>query len=80
MPKKSIVLIFTINGEDTEIKANTNQPLSAARNKALAKSDNTGRPFDDWEIRDQDGVLLPPEKKIHEFNFEDGQKLFLSLK
>ncbi len=75
-----VTLIFVINGEDVEIKVNVNEPLSAARDQALAKSHNTGRPPNEWEVRDSNGIVLPVEQKIKEFHFENGTKLFLTLK
>lgn len=75
-----VTLIFVINGEDVEIKVNVNEPLSAARDQALAKSHNTGRPPSEWEVRDANGVVLPVEQKVKTFNFPNGTKLFLTLR
>lgn len=74
-----LTLIFVINGEDVEVDANVNAPLKVARNKALTESGNTGRPFDDWETRDEAGTVLDPDQKVGTFDFEDGTRLFLNL-
>lgn len=76
---KDVQLIFVINGEDVPVSAKLNQPLAEARNHALTTSNNTGRPLDEWEIRDANGVILPSERKVEEFQFVDGTRLFCTL-
>lgn len=73
-------LIYIINGEDIESAANPNQPLRVSRDKALTASGNTGRPFDDWEIRTEAGVLLPPDGKVESYGLRDGARLLLTLR
>jgi hypothetical protein len=76
-----IALIFVINGEDQAVEdVNVNQPLAAARNHALAESKNTGRPPEEWEVRDAQGTVLPTDVKVADFNFEVGARLYLSLR
>jgi hypothetical protein len=72
-----ITIIFIINGVDVAVEANLHAPLATARNHALEQSGNTGRPVDDWVIRDEKGVTLPPEQKVERFNFANGLRLFL---
>ena len=78
--KEKITIIFIVNGEDVPVDASVHAPLLAARNKALADSHNTGRPPEEWEVRDERGVLLPPEQKVETFNFPDRVRLFLTLR
>lgn len=80
MKKKTIQLCFIINGEDVLVHVGREESLAVGREKALAKSHNTGRPAPEWEIRDERGVLLPGEPKAETFDFKDGQRLFLTLK
>lgn len=80
-PAKKISLTFVINGVDEKVSnINVNEPLTAARNKALAQSSNTGRPVDEWEVHLEDGTPLDSDKKISELGLEDGTRLFLNLK
>jgi hypothetical protein len=75
-----IDLVFVVNGEDVDIpKFNINEPLHAARNKALADSGNTGRPPDEWEVRTEAGVLLDPKSKLDSLGLKPGTRLFLTL-
>jgi len=76
---KKVTIVFVINGEDVTVEQNENAPLKAARDKALEQSGNTGRPFDEWEIRNEQGELLDPTAKIETFGFTDGVRLFLNL-
>ncbi len=79
--KNQITLIFIVNGVDVRVEANVNSPLKEARNKALADSNNTGRPMDEWEIHNAAGQLLDPNKKIEELvGLTDGTRLFLNLR
>ncbi len=75
-----ITLIFIVNGVDVPVEANIHEPLKVARNKALTDSNNTGRPMDEWEIHNDAGQALDPDKKIEDFGLADGARLFLNLK
>jgi hypothetical protein len=74
-----IDLYFIINGVETKVEANVHEPLKAARNKALEKSNNIARPADDWQVTTEAGDLLDPEKKIVELGLQDGVHLLLTL-
>ncbi len=78
--KNSITLIFIVNGVDVRVEANLHSPLKEARNRALADSNNTGRPMDEWEIHNAAGKPLDPDKKIEELGLTDGTRLFLNLR
>jgi hypothetical protein len=79
-PKSATRLIFIVNGEDVPVFVGETERMETGRDKALAKSHNTGRPATEWEIRDERGVMLPSEPKIGSFGFMDGTRLFLTLK
>lgn len=74
-----VEVTFVINGEDVTVKANPHQPIEAARNKALAESENTGRSPNEWEIRTSGGVLIPPGTKVEDLGLAAGTKLMMSL-
>jgi hypothetical protein len=69
-----------VNGQPTTVGANKNAPLHTVIPKALAQTGNSGQPPENWELRDVAGVLLEVDKKIEEFSFPAGVKLFLNLK
>jgi len=73
-------LDFIINGEDAWVKTNPHAPLRAARAKALEESGNTGRPPDEWEIRNEAGVLLDPDATPESLDLKQNTRLFLTLK
>lgn len=77
---KKIELEVVVNGQPTEVRVNSNAPLHTIIPKALEQTGNAGQPPENWELRDQSGVLLPLETKIEDFNFQPGTKLFLNLK
>jgi len=82
VPEKrhKIRLIFIINGQDFPVEANINAPLLEAVQRALAESGNTGRPVDEWEVRDTSGVLLEKHRTPKELGLHNGTRLFLSLR
>lgn len=77
--KNKIDLIFIINGANFPLEANLNAPLGAAVEQALSGSGNTSRPASEWQVRDANGVLLEIQRKLNDFGFNDGTRLFLSL-
>lgn len=74
-----IQLIFIINGQSFPVEANSHAPLLEAVQRALLESRNTGRPADEWEVRDIQGVLLPKNRTPKELNLHNATRLFLSL-
>ena len=75
-----ITLIFIVNGVDVPVEANLNQPLNVARNKALEESNNTGRPVDEWEVHNDEGLALDSDQKVEDLDLKEGDRLFLNLK
>lgn len=69
-------LIF-ITGEDVRVEVG-DDTLADARETALAQSHNTGRPAEEWEIRNEKGTLLPPSTSVDQFI--NNERLFLTLK
>jgi len=81
MPHQNKVdLIVVVNGRPVEVGANIHAPLRALIDQALDKSGNSGQPIENWELRDAGGTILVPERKLEEFSFPEGTKLFLNLK
>jgi len=76
----NLALVFIINGEDVWVKTNPHAPLHAARAKALAESNNTGRPPEEWEIRSESGALLDPGATPEDLHLKENTRLFLTLK
>lgn len=72
-------LVFIINGQDFKITADPNAPLGLAVAQALRESGNTGRPPEEWEVRDVEGVLLEQRRTPTELRLRGGARLFLSL-
>ncbi|TPI43434.1 DUF2604 domain-containing protein [Mesorhizobium sp. B3-1-6] len=79
-PKNRITLTIVVNGEPVAVEANVKSPLHTVIAKALADSGNVGQPPENWELKDEAGVVLDASKKIEDLGIIEGQKLFLSLK
>jgi len=75
-----VTLTVVVNGSPTEVTANVNAPIHTIIPEALRETENTGQPPENWELRDEPGDLLDPQRKIEDFGFAPGTKLFLSLK
>lgn len=69
-----------VNGVPVEIEQNENSPLSAVIGRALSETGNIGQQEDQWELRDEQGVLLDAGRKIETYGFGPAVTLFLSLK
>lgn len=80
MTAQKQVLTIVVNGVPTEIERNVNAPLKSTIEKALEQTGNTGRPLDDWELRDIQGNVLDLGRKIGDYQFPADVKLFLNLK
>jgi len=55
---------FVINGEPVEVAIDPEAPLRNAVQQVLQQSSNTGRPFEDWELRDDRGRLLSTDRSF----------------
>ena len=75
-----IDLIVVVNGQPIPIEAHAQEPLHTVAQQALNKSGNSGQPLQNWEMRDGAGNVLDLARKVGEFHFPDGTKLFLNLK
>ncbi|MCA6116896.1 DUF2604 domain-containing protein [Bradyrhizobium sp. WSM 1738] len=75
-----VEITMVVNGQPVVIKAVEQQPLHVARQKALEETKNLGQPSENWEIKNEAGELLDPDKKLGEFGFGKKVTLFLSLK
>lgn len=75
-----ITLNVIVSGTPTEVRVNTNAPLHVAAKRALQQTGNEGRPLEDWDVKDEAGNLLDPDKKIEEYGLAEGATIFLSLK
>lgn len=79
--KHTFFLIFIINGEDFRVACSREELLRLAVEKALQESGNTGRrDVSEWEVRNEDGVLLEMGREIEKLGLIDEARLFLSLK
>ena len=79
-PKITAVLIeWVISGTPHKRKAPVNSTLGNESRVALETSGNLARSYEEWQIRDANGVLLETNRSIADFNFKPGARLFLSL-
>lgn len=79
-PHNKITIVFVVNGQEQPEEVNIDEPLAAARNKALSDSHNTGRPPDEWAVFTEAGQELDAKAKIETFHFQPGVRLTLTLK
>jgi hypothetical protein len=73
-------ITFIINGENVPVEVPPREQLQAAVSKALAESRNTGRPANQWDVRDSLGSYLDPARRVEDYGFASGVRLFLSLR
>lgn len=75
-----MTIVFIINGEDVAVQMTPKQKLHVGRDKALQDSGNTGRPADEWEIRTEAGIVLPPDATVESSGLVNGSRVLLSLR
>jgi Protein of Unknown function (DUF2604) len=75
-----VEITMVVNGQPIVIKAIEQQPLHVVRQKALEETKNLAQPPENWEIKNEAGDVLDPDKKVGEFGFGKEVTLFLSLK
>jgi Protein of Unknown function (DUF2604). len=80
MAKNKETLTIVVSGEPVNIEVNLNAPLKNVVERALGQTGNVGQPLDKWELKDHGGALLDLDKKVGDYGFAAGTKLFLNLK
>lgn len=78
MNKNKSTLMVVVSGTEIEVEYNVNTPLRTIVNHALAETGNSGQPASEWHLRNLQGDLLDLGKKIGEYGFTPGTKLFLN--
>lgn len=76
-----LLLTFVVNGEEVPVEVAPGEQLHAVVNHVLAKSKNTGRRPDEWELRYESGeVIADQSKAVSEYGFTPGAHLYLTLR
>ncbi|WP_323980644.1 DUF2604 domain-containing protein [Bradyrhizobium japonicum] len=73
-------ITMVVNGQPVVIEAEEKEKLAEVRQKALRETQNLAQPAENWEIKDEAGTVLDPEKRVGEYHFGKEVTLFLSLK
>jgi len=73
---------LVVNGENTTVEINVNEPLRNLVKAGLKETDNEkGHALEDWEVRAvTGGPVLDQSKKIEDYHFAAGTKLYVDLK
>jgi len=75
-----MILTIIVNGNDVAVPAELADTLAEVRDAALRLSNNTGRPFTEWEVYNDRGECLDTSLQIEELPINDGDRLFVTLK
>jgi hypothetical protein len=73
-------ITMVVNGQPVVIEAAEKEKLAEVRQRALHETHNIAQPPENWEIKDEAGTVLDPEKHVSEYHFGKEVTLFLSLK
>lgn len=77
---EKVEFTIIVNGTPTRVEQNVNSPVGAVIERALEATGNVGQPKENWELRDEHGVLLDATRKISSYGFLHEITLFLSIK
>ncbi|WP_271610891.1 DUF2604 domain-containing protein [Bradyrhizobium sp. CCBAU 21360] len=75
-----VQVTMVVNGQPVVLEAEEKEKLADVRQKALKETQNSAQPPENWEIKDEAGTVLDPEKRVAEYHFGKEVTLFLSLK
>jgi hypothetical protein len=73
-------ITMVVNGQPVVIEAEEKEKLAEVRRRALHETQNLAQPPENWEIKDEAGTVLDPEKHVGEYHFGKEVTLFLSLR
>ena len=71
----AVDVVVIVSGVDVVVVAKRSDPLSYVRDVALARTGNTGRALESWELRNENGFTLPFEKLVRDLGWKP--RLFL---
>ena len=75
-----VKITMVVNGQPVTIEATQQEQLSDVRQRALTETQNLAQPPENWEIKDEAGTVLDPDKRVGHYHFGKEVTLFLSLK
>src|SRR5581483_12027675 len=75
-----VKITMVVNGQPVTIEASEQEKLSEVRQRALTETQNLAQPPENWEIKDEAGAVLDPDKRVGDYHFGKEVTLFLSLK
>jgi hypothetical protein len=73
-------ITMVVNGQPVVIEADEKDKLAEVRQRALHETQNVAQPPENWEIKNEAGTVLDPEKHVSDYHFGKEVTLFLSLK
>lgn len=79
-PKEDVVIVV-VNGAATSVNIHGNPSLLDVVETALAQTQNSGQPVENWELRGPDDApILDLAVKIKKLNLGMDDRLFLNLR
>ena len=77
---RDITLKVVVNGTEIALKIRPDTPLAQVRTESLRKSENVGRPEDEWQLKDEQGTPYDLSQTVAGVGLHDGDLVWLSLK
>ena len=77
--RRRIELRVIVSGDEVKIKAKLDELLSKVAERALEKSEHTGRPLSDWVMRNEAGEVLDIDRTVESYALQEGAILSLTL-
>lgn len=79
--KPGDTVVVVVNGAATTVAIHGNPSLEEVVETALAQTQNSGQPVENWELRGPDDVpILDLKMKIKKLDLGDSDRLFLNLR
>lgn len=76
----TVRLTVNVVGDLVEVDIDPDMLLWNVMNQAFSQTGRTGEAWENWEMRDSDGLLLDIKVKVRAFDWTPGTTLFLNTK
>lgn len=76
---RHIHVLVVVNGHQTAVETNLQQPTSALVREALRLVGDVGQDQDSYQLTDEAGNVLAQDRKVGENGIADGATLFLGV-
>ncbi|MEX0762407.1 MAG: DUF2604 domain-containing protein [Dehalococcoidia bacterium] len=80
MAETKTKLTVVVNGDPAVVEVDADAPLMDVMPAALQQTEQTGQPYQNWQLTDTEGRVLDLDRKVSEYGFPENARLLLTWK